>query len=139
MSRFRKDRVSELVREAISDIIRLKIKDPRVSGVTITEVRMAADLKSARVYFSSLSDGKSDFHKQGLEAAAGYIRHQLGLELDLRYIPSLAFVYDTSFDNFDRINRILQTLDLPEGADDTTDRTDNPKRGPLSGRDPHKP
>lgn len=127
MSRFRKDRVAELIREAISDIIRLKIKDPRVSGVTITEVRMAADLKSARVYFSSLSDGQSDLHKQGLEAATGFIRHQLGAELDLRYIPSLAFVYDTSFDNFDRISRLLRSLDRTEDTDDQTDRTDTPQ------------
>jgi len=128
MSKFRKDRVAELIREAISDIIRLKIKDPRVSGVTITEVRLTPDLKSARVFFSSMSDGMGELHKKGLEAATGFIRHQLGAELDLRYIPTLAFVYDTSFDNFDRINRILQTMDVTESADDSTDRTDTPER-----------
>ncbi|MCA1961733.1 MAG: 30S ribosome-binding factor RbfA [Desulfomonile sp.] len=136
MSRYRKDRVAGLIREAVSDIIRLKIKDPRVSGVTITEVRMTPDLKSARVYFSSMSDGMGDLHKKGLEAATGFIRHQLGLELDLRYIPSLAFVYDTSFDNFDRINRILQSLELTENTDDSTNRTDTPQRGSLSRSDP---
>jgi len=111
MTRFRKNRVAELIREVISDIIRFKIKDPRVQGITITEVLMSSDLKSARVYFNSLADGRSELHKQGLEKASGFIRRQLRLELDLKYIPALSFFYDTSFDNFARINKILKELD----------------------------
>ena len=115
MDRFRKTRVAELIRQVISDIILYKIKDPRVQGITITEVRMAADLKSATVYFSSLADGRSLVHKQGLEAASGFIRRQLRQEVDLKYIPALSFVYDESFDNFARIDRLLKQLDEPEG------------------------
>ncbi|MEW6350016.1 MAG: 30S ribosome-binding factor RbfA [Thermodesulfobacteriota bacterium] len=118
MGGFRKDRVSELVRELIADVVRLKIKDPRVEGVTITEVRMSRDLKSAIVFFCSLTDGKVQRHKQGLEAAAGFIRHEIASLADLKYIPSLSFEYDTSFDNFDRINRILKTLQPAEPAND---------------------
>ncbi|MFC1835541.1 30S ribosome-binding factor RbfA [Thermodesulfobacteriota bacterium] len=114
MGRFRKTRVAELIREVISDIIRLKIKDPRVEGVTITEVLMAADLKSARIYFGSLGDGKNDVHKQGLEAAEQYIRRQMRSELDLKYIPQLTFFYDSAFDHFDRIDKILKGLNEPE-------------------------
>jgi ribosome-binding factor A len=104
--------VEELVREVISDIIRLKIKDPRVQGVTITEVVMASDLKTARVYFSSLCDGLNETHKEGLDTAAGFIRRELRLELDLKYIPSLEFRYDTAFDNFARIDGILKKLEI---------------------------
>ena len=111
MNRFRKNRVAELIREVLSDIILYKIKDPRVQGITITEVRMAADLKSAIVYFSSLADGKAVMHKQGLEAANGFIRRQLRAELDLKYTPALSFIYDESFDNFARINSLLNQLD----------------------------
>lgn len=114
MSRFRKDRVSELIREVISDIILFKVKDPRVQGITITEVQMAADLKSARVYFSSLADGKAQMHQEGLQAAEKFIRHQLRAELDLKYIPTLSFSYDESFDNFARINRLLRGIEEPE-------------------------
>jgi ribosome-binding factor A len=111
MTRFRKDRVAELLLQAISDIVMLKIKDPRVQGITITEVRMSGDLKSASVYFSSLTDGKADDHKKGLEKAAGFIRRQLRSELDLKYIPELSFFYDTSFDNFSHINKLLKQLE----------------------------
>ncbi len=110
MANFRKNRVAELLRQAIADIVILRIKDPRVQGITITEVQMSADLKSARVYFSSLTDGKTESHLQGLNAAEGFIRRQLRQELDLKYIPELAFFYDTSFDNFHRINRILKEI-----------------------------
>lgn len=114
MTRFRKNRVAELIREVISDIILYKVKDPRVQGVTITEVQMAADLKSAKVYFSSLADGKVQIHQEGLQAAEKFIRHQLRMELDLKYIPTLSFSYDESFDNFARINRLLRGIEEPE-------------------------
>ncbi len=117
MSNFRKDRVGELIREVISDLIVRKIKDPRVQGVTITEVRMAGDLKSAAVYFGCLTDGKHDVHAEGLEAASGFIRREIRREVDLKYIPQLTFFYDTSFDNFSRINKILKDLEPSEPED----------------------
>lgn len=123
MTRFRKDRVAELIREVISDLILYKIKDPRVQGVTITEVRMAGDLKSAVVFFCGLGDEQNDRHKNGLEAAAGFIRRGLRLELDLKYIPQLSFVYDTAFDNYARIDGILKEL---SGATDEDDSTGEP-------------
>lgn len=114
MSKFRKNRVADLIREVISDIVVHKIKDPRVQGITITEVLMSADLKSARVYFSCLSDGREEDRKKGLDSALGFIRRQLRLELDLKYIPELSFFYDTSLDYSQRINRILKEIQPPE-------------------------
>jgi ribosome-binding factor A len=119
MAKFRKDRVGELLRQAIADLIRLKIKDPRVQGVTITEVRMSADLKIATVYFSSLTDGKDTVHLEGLTASEGYIRSQLRHELDLKYIPQLTFFYDSSFDNFAKINKLLKDIGASETSEDS--------------------
>jgi len=118
MPKFRKDRVAGLIREAIADIVILKIKDPRVLGITITDVRLSADLKTAIVYFSSLTDGKAEEHKQGLESAQGFIRRELRRELDLKYIPELSFFYDTAFDHSLRINKILKDLHPPDSHDD---------------------
>jgi ribosome-binding factor A len=119
MTRFRKDRVAELIRQVISDVIILKIKDPRVQGVTITEVRMSGDLKTARIYFSSLTDGKNAEHLAGLTASEGFIRHQLRTELDLKYIPQLSFFYDSAFDNFAKINKILKEIDTTGAREDS--------------------
>jgi len=122
MPTFRKDRVAELLLRAISDIVVLRIKDPRVQGITVTSVKMSADLKTARVYFSSLMDGKNETHKKGLEAAEGFIRRQLRQELALKYIPELSFFYDTSFDHSFRINKILKEIGVSETENDTEDR-----------------
>ena len=118
MSNFRKDRVAGLIREVISDIVVLRIKDPRVQGVTITDVRMSPDLKLARVYFSSLTDGKVEDHKQGLASAQGFIRRELRRELDLKYIPELSFFYDTAFDHSVKISQILKELEVPDSHED---------------------
>ncbi len=115
---FRKDRVAELVRQVISDIVRFDLKDPRTEGVTITEVRMSGDLKSAKIYFAALADGMSQTHQEGLIAAGGFIRRRLREEVDLKYIPELSFFYDTAFDNYDRIDRILKEI---QGADNDND------------------
>jgi ribosome-binding factor A len=119
MARFRKDRVAELIRQAIADLIVHKIKDPRVQGVTITEVRMSADLKLARVYFSGLTDGKDAVHLEGLAASEGFIRSQLRHQLDLKYIPQLSFFYDSSFDNFARINKLLKDIGASETSEES--------------------
>jgi ribosome-binding factor A len=100
------------------------VKDPRVRGITISEVAPAADLKSARVYFCSLGDGNRALHEEGLKAAAGFIRSRLREELDLKYIPSLEFHYDESFDNFDRINRVIKSLDIHTETDETGNSSD---------------
>lgn len=119
MTRFRKDRVAELIRQVLSDVIRLKIKDPRVQGITVTEVRMTSDLKSARIYFSALGDDKVREHLEGLAASEGFLRRQLRQELDLKYIPQLTFFYDSAFDNFARINKILKGLEVTGTTDDS--------------------
>ena len=124
MSRFRKDRVAELLREVISDIIRTKIKDPRVQGVTITDVEMTADLKAARVYYCGLGDEENKSRQDGLEAAQGFIRHNIRSELDLKYIPQLTFFYDTSFDTYARINGILKDLEQSRTDDDSENSSD---------------
>jgi ribosome-binding factor A len=117
MSRFRKDRVAELIHQVIADLVVSKIKDPRIQGITITEVLLSTDLKSARIYYCS-AGGETAAHQQGLEAAEGFIRRQLRMELDLKYIPQLSFFYDTAFDNSARINRILKDLAVPATEDD---------------------
>jgi ribosome-binding factor A len=115
MPQFRKERVSELLKQTMSDIIRDDIKDPRVQGVTITEISLSSDLKSARVFFSSLDDGKSESHSQGLAAAEGFIRRRLKAELDLKYIPVMTFSYDSSFDHLVKISNLLKEIEPVSG------------------------
>jgi ribosome-binding factor A len=117
MAHFRKERVSELLKQTISEILSHDVKDPRVEDVTITEVLMSPDLKSARVFFSCLAHEEIESHTKGLTKAEGFIRHRLKEELDLKYIPMLTFFYDSSFDHSLKISKILKEIETTTGSE----------------------
>ncbi|GBC63923.1 ribosome-binding factor A [Desulfonema ishimotonii] len=119
----RSDRVSALIQQTLGDILRKHIKDPRLKMATITGVRMAKDLKNARIYFC-ISGGpeKVAGALKGFESAQGFIKRELSAELDLRYMPSLKFFYDESFDYGTHIDRLLKSIDT-DGNDHTPTET----------------
>lgn len=109
---FRSDRVGmELMRE-VNDILQKKVRDPRVQGVTITDVQMVGDLSSAKVYYTILSDLASDNQKAqtGLEKAKGIIKRELGQRLTLYKIPDLVFEKDQSIAYGNKIDELLKNL-----------------------------
>lgn len=106
-------RVSELVHIRLSNLIERKSKDPRLGGVTITDVEVAPDATRAYVYFTVL--GGEDVQKEardGLRSAAGWLRRELGQSLRLRNTPELIFRYDRSIERGERISAILDELGL---------------------------
>ncbi|MGQ9694299.1 MAG: 30S ribosome-binding factor RbfA [Thermodesulfobacteriota bacterium] len=107
----RAERVGDLLREIISEIILRDLNDPRLDLITITEVEITDDLKIATVFFSAMGNkAKEEESLCGLQRAAGYIKKRLGKELRLRYIPQLVFKIDRSFDYGSKIDRLLKDL-----------------------------
>ncbi len=105
----RPDRVGEMVRMAISQVILHGLRDPRIGLATITEVKMTPDLKLARVFVSVL--GNSEQQKvtvQQLNYARAHIRHEISSLLKLRRVPELMFEYDSSADYGTRIEELIQ-------------------------------
>ena len=101
-------RVNQLLREELSRLVREEIKDPRVTGVTITRVDASSDLSHARVAVRTLTDDPPvEEAIEGLRSAAGFIRHTLGRELHFRRIPELHFEVDDSLDHARRIEELL--------------------------------
>jgi ribosome-binding factor A len=95
----------------VAEILSRKIKDPRVQFVTVTEVKMTADLKIARVYVTTLTP--EPYEQQtapGLKSAVGFIRTEIGRRLNLRYTPEIVFYQDTSAEYAHRIETILDSL-----------------------------
>ena len=89
------NRINSEVQRALSSILRT-VKDPRVDPfVSVTEVVVAPDLKTCRVYVSTLSDDTEETI-EGLKSAEGYIRHELAREVNLRNTPELRFLPDNS-------------------------------------------
>lgn len=105
-------RINELLRQEMSRLIQVDLRDPRLRCViSITRVDTAPDLKAAKVYFSVLaSPEKKEEVLEGLTAAAGYLRREMGDVLPLRYIPSLSFVPDDSLEISEAISRAMSQI-----------------------------
>ena len=104
----RTDRISSSMQKALSQIIRDEVKDPRVAMVTIQAVRTVRDLSQATVYFTVMPGSDRQQAEQALKKAAGFIRHQLGRAIDLRNVPELHFVYDTSIEEGSRLQSLIE-------------------------------
>lgn len=110
MSR-RTRQVGEFLREELTDIIRREVKDPRVGFMSVTEVDVSEDLRTARVYVSVLgSDEEREATLAALRSAAGFIRHHLKPRLRTRQIPGLEFRGDRSMEHAQEIARALHDL-----------------------------
>ena len=109
----RPEKVAEQLREEISQIVGFELTDPRVLGVTVTEVRIAQDLRDASVYVTV--EGDEAEHAEALAAlkrAAPYVRRQLSLALSLRHAPVLHFIRDVVEEDAARVEQLLADLAL---------------------------
>lgn len=106
------DRVNDLLREELSNLIRLQLKDPRLDGLlTITEVECSRDLAHARVFISSMkSDNGKDSVIQGLESASGFLRRELRGRLNIKRVPELHFFLDISIERGDEILDLIDSV-----------------------------
>ena len=107
----RAERLAEALREEIAEVVGFELDDPRVQTATVTDVHVADDLRDAKVYV--IVEGSEDEIKKALaslQRAAGFVRQQVAINLDLRYTPHLHFVRDTAEENASRVNRILDDL-----------------------------
>ena len=100
----------------VAEILSRKTKDPRIQFVSVTGVKMTADLKIARVYVTALDQAHFDHvTSPGLKSAVGFIRTELGRRLNLRYTPELVFYRDTSAEYGNRIEKLLDSLHEESG------------------------
>jgi len=117
------DRVGDLIREVIGEMLLRDLGDPRLEAVTITAVEVTEDLKRATVFFSAMgSHTQEETSLHGLQSAAGYIKKKLGRELRLRYVPDLLFKVDHSFDYGSKIDRLIETLKEEQEGNSQEDR-----------------
>jgi len=90
----RTDRIAEQIKRELAQIIRDKVKDPRVGMVSIMDVEVTKDLKLAKVFFDTLQEDAAKEAETGLNSAAGFLRRELARNLSLRTTPELKFFYD---------------------------------------------
>lgn len=104
----RPERVAELIRRELAQIISREIDEPLARRATLTDVVVSRDLKNARVYFSTLA-GAAEAPKvaKALNHAAGFLRHELRHRMAMKNTPELRFYFDDSLERGARIDRLI--------------------------------
>ena len=109
----RQRRVGDQIQEELSALLQREVQDPRLADVTITQVAMSPDLRSAEIYISTLgSQEEREEAVVAIRAAAGYFRRELAQRLSLRFVPEMIFRRDDSLERGQRIIDLIE--DLPE-------------------------
>lgn len=107
----RPERVADLLREEIGQIVGYELEDPRLTLVTVTDVRVSADLRDASVYVTVTGDeAEHEAAMAALRHAAPYVRKQLGFALSLRHTPQIHFVRDTVEEQGQRVDELLEGI-----------------------------
>ncbi len=105
----RKDRINEQIRRELATLIDGELKDPRIGMISLTAVDISADYAHAKVYFSTLAaDDKITEILAGLNAAAGFLRRELGHRVRLHTTPELHFVHDFSLERGAELSRLIE-------------------------------
>ena len=104
------ERVNNLIRREVSELLQRQVKDPRLGNlVTITGVSTSPDLKSVKIFVSHIgSEEEKQALLKGLSAASGFLRNELSKRLKLRRVPELIFQWD---DSIERGARLLKLID----------------------------
>ena len=108
-------RINEEVMRELSNIIRLEVKDPRISPVTsVVSVEVAPDLKTCKAYISVLGDDEAVKKTiEGLKSSAGFIRRELAHRINLRNTPEITFVSDQSIAYAAKMSKLIDEVNAP--------------------------
>ena len=108
----RQEKLGELIAAELSELLRTRVKDPRVGFASITHVEVSGDLRHAKVFVSVMgSPEERDATMQGLKNATGFLRHELATRLVLRYMPEIVFKLDKSIEEGSRILDLIQKVE----------------------------
>jgi ribosome-binding factor A len=107
----RAEKVADLLREEITQIVGYELEDPRLEAVTVTDVRVSDNLRDARVFVTvSGTEDEAKAAMAALRHAATYVRKQLILALDLAHAPELHFVRDKMEERGARVDQLLNEI-----------------------------
>ena len=122
----RPERIGDQIRAEVGQLLMREVKDPGIGFVTLTAVRVTADLQLARIYYTTLGDAQQRRETaRALERATPFVRRHVAARLRLRRAPELVFHYDESVELQARVEQILRELQ------------DEPRAEPDPGDEPH--
>jgi ribosome-binding factor A len=115
MGENRIQRISNLIKKEVAEMLIREVKDPRIGMVTITGATVSKDLRIAHIYYSALGSEKQIQDSTiGLRQATKFIQREIGRRIRMRYTPAIDFQFDHSLEYGSHIDQILQTLSFPK-------------------------
>lgn len=122
MITIKQQRVAEQIRHILGELFLRGLRDPRLQGLTVTEVRIDRELQYADVYVNALGDESREKDVMaGLLHATGFLRREVAGHLNLRHAPVLHFHWDPALARAEYINELLDSLNIPPDASDTSE------------------
>lgn len=126
MSKVRQERTAEQIQVILSELFLKEVSDPRLAGITVTDVLIDRELQHANIYVNALGDDEREKEVMaGLESASGFLRSQVAQRLGLRSAPFIHFHWDPRLRYAEQVNDLLDSLVIPaaeaDGAGDAAD------------------
>lgn len=116
-------RVGELVRKSLSEVfLKSEIQDSDLVGITIivSEVALSPDIRNATIFVSAFGSDQLDVVTNALNRHSKFLRGELARRVELKFIPSLEFRVDTSYENSSRIERVLKSDKVAQDLEAST-------------------
>jgi len=110
MSTHRVDKVEKLIKEEISYILLYKMQDEDLGFITVTDVKVSADLKIAKIYLSVLQKERRDFVLNKINQRLGHIRSELAHRIRIKFVPELKFFIDDRLDYVEKIEGLINEI-----------------------------
>lgn len=120
-SKLRLQRIGDRIRQDLSEMLVMGvIRDPRMIGITVTDVKVDRELAYADIFLSAIEGSeRAQEALEGFASASGFIRHALAERIELRVFPRLRFHWDPTPERADRIERLLATLRSDEKPEES--------------------
>lgn len=106
-NKFSKVKYEEKVRDFINTALRREFADPRLMNVSVTHVELTQDYSHAKVFWDTFDTKKRGDAKEALEATSGRMRKLLASKMEVRHTPEIHFVYDSSYEDENKISDLL--------------------------------
>ena len=114
-NQMRIEKLQELIKQEVSKMLLMDIKDSRIGFVTVTGVEMTGDLREAKIYVSIMgNDEQIKSSLEGLNSALGFIRREIGKRIKIRFTPEISFELDKSLDYSEHIQKLLLKVQAEE-------------------------
>lgn len=120
----RQDRMSDRIRQILSELMLREVSDPRLHNVTVTEVKLDPELMFADVYVNAMDEARQKEVMQALKSAKGFLRREVGKRVRLRNVPDLIFHWDLTLERGEHLNKVISSLNIPPAPEPDPDMLD---------------